>query len=435
MITDDPTVWSTGTSDAVNEAGMHEAVRTTCCVVGGGPGGMMLALLLVRAGVSVTLLEAHQDFDRDFRGDTIHPSVLEVLDQIGLADRLHELPHSKMQEAHLVYPTGVYTMAVLRRLPTKFPYVLLMPQARFLEFLVEEAKQYPHFRLIMGANVQQLLEEGGIVQGVRYRTATGSGEVRSLLTVGADGRFSRIRKLAALEPVSQSSRMDILWFRLPRESGDPLEGNITEHVGCGYYLVVLARMHEWQVGCIVPTGSYQHLKAKGLGELQRSLAAAVPSWLAGRIESLSDWRQVSVLSVKADRLRHWHRPGLLLIGDAAHVMLPLGGVGINCAIGDAVEAVNVLAGPLRDGRIEDGQLAAVQRRRAGITRMTQRVQLEIQQRMVSPALTATKPFGPPLAARIITRVPGLRDWPARLMMLGISRVRLERPQAMPVQLQ
>jgi 2-polyprenyl-6-methoxyphenol hydroxylase-like FAD-dependent oxidoreductase len=422
---DDLAILPSAMSSAVDEAGGHETVKTTCCVVGGGPGGMMLSLLLARAGVSVTLLEAHKDFDRDFRGDTIHPSVLEVLGQIGLAGRLHELPHSKMRDVRFTYPTGVYTMAALSRLPTQFPYVMMMPQARFLEFLAAEAQQYPHFRLIMGANVQQLLDEDGAIRGVRYRTAGGWGEVRSLFTVGADGRFSRIRKLAALEPVSQSPRMDVLWLRLPRERDDQQDGT-TIHVGCGYYIAVLTRMHEWQVGCIIPTGSCQQLKAKGVGELQRSLAAAVP-WLAGSVESLSDWRQINVLSIEANRLSRWYRPGLLLIGDAAHAMLPVGGVGINCAIGDAVEAVNVLAGPLRDGCVRDNQLATVQRRRAGITRMIQYIQTGVQKRMVNRALTATKPFGPPIAARIMPRVPGLRDWPTQLMMLGIPRVRLAQP--------
>lgn len=414
-----------------------EPMQTRCCVVGGGPAGVVLALLLARAGISTVLLEAHRDFDRDFRGDTIHPSTLELLDQIGLADRLHALPHSKLREVRFVYPTGIYTMAAFGRLRTRFPFITMMPQSRFLEFLVEEARQYPHFRLVMGANVQQLLEQDGTVQGVRYRTTEGWGEVRALLTVGADGRFSRLRKLAAFEPVSQSPRTEVLWFRLPRKPDDQHHG-ATLHVGCGHIVVLLARMDEWQLGYVVPNGGYQHFKTQGIRAFQESIATAVP-WLGDRVALLDGWQRINVLSIEANRLKRWYRSGLLLIGDAAHTMLPVGGVGINYAIADAVESANVLTEPLRSGRVQESDLAEVQRRRAHPTRIIQRFQAMMQKRIIRQALTATKPFSPPLPLRILLRVPGLRDVPARLVAFGIRRVRLDlrpdladRPDALPV---
>ena len=384
----------------------------------------MLSLLLARAGIPVILLEAHKDFDRDFRGDTIHSSTLELLDQIGLADRLHELPHSKTRELSFVSPSGIYKMAVFSRLPTRFPYLMMMPQSRFLDFLADEARKYPHFKLIMGAHVQDLIQEDSAFRGVSYRTPEGLCEVRATLTVGCDGRFSRLRKVAALEQVSQSAPMDVLWFRLPRKPEDQ-DDQATLNIGLGQFVVLISRMNEWQIGYVVPGGAYHRLKSEGVSALQRSVATTVP-WLAGRVELLTDLHQVNVLSVEASRLTRWHRPGLLLIGDAAHVMLPIGGVGINCAISDAVEAANVLTGPLGAGRVQEDDLAEVQRRRERITSIIQRFQTILQKRILRSFETGT-PFKPPLPLRIILRVPGLRNIPARVMAFGVRRVRLEHP--------
>lgn len=427
MTIPDPAVRSPSLSNATGDERTSEATKTNCCIVGGGPAGVMLSLLLARAGVPVTLLEAHKDFDRDFRGDTIHPSTLEVLDQVGLADRLHDLPHAKVRELRIVSPTGVHRLAVFTRLPTRFPYVMIMPQSRFLEFLTDEAKKYPHFRLVMGANVERLIEEDGVVRGVGYRGPNGWCEVRASLTVGTDGRFSRLRKLAALEPVSQSAPMEAMWFRLPRKPEDRHD-EATINVGLGYVLVLLGREHEWQGAYVVAKGGYQRLKTDGMSGLQQSIAASVP-WLADRVQLLNDWHQVNLLSVEANRLTRWYVHGLLLIGDAAHVMLPVGGVGINCAVADAVEAANVLSEPLRAGRVQDDHLAEVQRRREWLTRVIQRFQSMMQQRIVGQALESPKPFKPPLPLRVILRVPGLRNLPARMMAFGIRRVRLERSQA------
>jgi len=408
-----------------------EIHQTPCCVVGAGPAGVMLSLLLARAGIPVTLLEAHRDFDRDFRGDTIHPSTLEVLDQIGLADRLHQLPHVKAPFFRTVTSNGVETGLEFHRLPTRFPYMMIMPQSRFLEFLTEEAAKYPHFRIVMGANVQRLLEESGTVRGVAYPHQGGQCEVRALLTVAADGRFSRLRKLARLEPVSQSDPMEVIWFRLPRRPDDHPD-EATLYFGSRQVVVVLGRTHEWQAGAVLPKGGYQQFKAEGVNALQQSIASSVP-WLGDRVGLLNDWHSVNVLSVEASLLIRWQRPGLLLIGDAAHVMLPVGGVGINCAIADAVEAANVLVEPLRAGRLQDAQLSEVQRRRERVTRIVQRFQAAQQKRILS-ALKSGRPFRTPPLVRLIQRLPGLRNIPARVTGFGVRRVRLEHPEERPVAL-
>jgi 2-polyprenyl-6-methoxyphenol hydroxylase-like FAD-dependent oxidoreductase len=406
-----------------------EIHQTVCCVVGAGPAGVMLSLLLARAGVPVTLLEAHRDLDRDFRGDTIHPSTLEVLDQIGLADRLHQLPHVKAPSFPVVTPTGVQTALVFDRLPTPFPYMMIMPQSRFLEFLTEEATRYSHFKMVMGANVQRLLEENGTIRGVSYPNEGSQCDVRALLTVAADGRSSRLRKLARLEPISQSAPMEVIWFRLPRRPDDrPVEATL--NFGSHQAFVVLGRTHEWQVGAVLPKGGYQRLKTEGLNAFQQLIGSVLP-WLGDRVGLLNDWGDVKVLSVEASRLPRWYCPGLLLIGDAAHVMLPVGGVGINCAIADAVEAANVLVEPLREGHLEVGHLSEVQSRRERVTRIVQRAQAAQQKRVLN-ALQSGQPFRFPPLIRLILRLPGLRNLPARVTAFGVRRVRLEHPEERPV---
>ena len=405
------------------------AGSTTCCVVGAGPAGVMLSLLLARGGVPVTLLEAHRDFDRDFRGDTIHPATLEVLAQIGLAERVLELSHVKAPSFRFMSATTVDTVAVFSRLPTPFPYMTIMPQARFLEALVEEASRYPHFKLMLGARVDRLIDEGGSIRGVGYRSGDENGEVRAQLTVATDGRFSRVRKLAALEPVPNSGPMEVLWFRLPRQPDDRYD-EAAIAVGKRQIIAVLGREREWQLGYVGPQGRYHEMKQLGIKAFQQSVAEVLP-WLADRVALIHDWSAMSLLSVEGSRLVHWHRPGLLALGDAAHVMLPVGGVGINCAIADAVEAVNVLSEPLRDARVEEEHLAEVQQRREAVTKTIQRFQARIQTGMVA-AFEAGREFRIPLPLRIISRIPGLRDIPPRLAAFGVRRVRLERPEEVPV---
>jgi 2-polyprenyl-6-methoxyphenol hydroxylase-like FAD-dependent oxidoreductase len=401
-----------------------EVRRATACVVGGGPAGVVLSLLLARKGVAVELLEAHEDFDRDFRGDTIHPSVMELLDELGLAERLLTLRHTKIHTGTFMTPEGPVTVADFRRLKTRFPYITMLPQKDFLEFLVAEAGRYENFRLTMGARVEELIREGGEVRGVRYEADGGRAcEVRARLTVGADGRSSRVRHLAGYEPLKTSPPMDVLWFRLPRHEGDP-EGALGRFGG-GTAVVMLDRLDEWQVGYIILKGSYRQVRAEGLEALRRKLSEIVPL-LAGRVEHLREWKQVAMLSVESSRVPRWYEPGLLLVGDAAHVMSPVGGVGINYAVQDAVVAANVLADPLRKGELKTEHLAEVQRQREWPTRVIQAVQAQMQNRVLAAALRPGRQFSLPLFVRLLLKVPYLRDLPARVIAFGVRPVHVRK---------
>ena len=404
----------------------HEIQQTSCCIVGGGPGGAMLALLLARRGVRVTLLEMHKDFDREFRGDTIHPSVMEILDQIGLAEKLLQIPHTKVSGPTLKFANGTITPFKLERLKTRFPYILLVAQAKFLEFITGEAAKYPNFNLVMHANVNRLEEEGGAVRGVRYADGDKNCEVRAQLVVGADGRFSQIRRLAGFEPVKTSAPMDVLWFRLPKLAGEPqLSGGAFGGIGRGRIFVLLERNDYWQAGLVFPKGYYQELHAKGV-EAIRAQIGEIDSRFARHAETLTDWHQLSLLSVESSRCPLWHKPGLLLIGDAAHVMSPVGGVGINYAIQDAVVAANVLTEPLLSGAVSDENLGEVQRQREWPTRTIQNFQSFLQNRLVASVLVSQQVGNIPWQLRLLTKIPVLRDLPPRMIAFGPKRVRLQQ---------
>jgi 2-polyprenyl-6-methoxyphenol hydroxylase-like FAD-dependent oxidoreductase len=406
---------------------IRDVRRTTCCVVGGGPGGAVLSLLLARAGVDVTLLEAHPDFDREFRGDTLHPSVMEIMDQLGLADRLLKLHHTEIRSATVQTVAGAFTPLDFSRLNTKYPYITMMPQTSFLEFITAEAKRYPNFRQVMEARVRELVEEDGVIRGVRYEGNDGWHEVRAVLTVGADGRGSRVRRLAGFEPVKTSPPMDVLWFKLPRDPDDP-EGAMGR-IGRGHIAILLDRFDYWQAGYVIPKGTFPELRHEGIESLRRSFAELIPEF-ADRLERLEDWKQVSLLSVESSRCPRWYRPGLSLIGDAAHVMSPVGGVGINYAIQDAVVAANVLAGPLKDSQaqlkdLDTKYLAAVQWRRELPTRFIQTLQTQIQRRVLASVLRSEQPLAPPGWLRLLIRVPLVRSVPARIVGFGLWPVRVK----------
>jgi 2-polyprenyl-6-methoxyphenol hydroxylase-like FAD-dependent oxidoreductase len=393
--------------------------QTTCCIVGGGPAGAVLGLLLARQGIPVMLLEAHKDFDRYFRGDTLHSSVMELMDELGLSDRLLQIRHTKTYKYITQTADGPVTFADFSRLKSKYPFMMIMEQVRFLDFIVAEAQRYPNFQLVMGANVQELIEEDGIIRGVRYRGQGGWHEVRADLTVGADGRFSRTRQLANLKLIEHETPIDVLWFRLPRRPDEP-EEELGEF-GHGCLLVLTNRFEYWQIGYIIPKGYYQQLHADGLEALRRSVAETMPM-LADRVDHLKEWKQVALLPVKTGRLQRWYRPGLLLIGDAAHIMSPIGGVGINYAIQDAVVAANVLSDRLKTGQVRLRHLASVQRQREWPTRIIQWFQSLSHEQIIVKTFKSGKPFKPPK----IMLLPFMRDLPAKLMGYGVWPVHVKR---------
>ncbi len=397
---------------------VRDVTRAHCCIVGGGPAGVVLALLFARRGIPTVLLEEHEDFERDFRGDTIHPSTMELMDQLGLAERLLALRHTKIHSLTIPTPDGPLEMADFGRLDTPFPYITFMPQSVFLQFIADEGKRYPAFRLVTGAAARELVEEGGVVRGVRYQARDGWHEVRAPLTVGADGRFSRLRRLAGFEPIKTSPPMDVLWFRLPRKPDDPEDA--MGRFGRGHFMVEINRFDYWQIAYVIPKGSYRQVHDEGLPALRRSVAELAPE-LADRVDHLQDWKQVSVLSVESSRLPRWYKAGLLLIGDAAHVMSPVAGVGINYAIQDAVVAANLLSAPLQAGRLRLRDLAAVQRQREWPTRVIQTFQSLLQQRVLAPALDPTASFQPPA----FLRFPLVRNLLPRLIGFGVWSVRLK----------
>jgi len=387
---------------------------------------MMLGLLLARAGVDVLVLEKHADFLRDFRGDTIHPSTLEVMYELGLLERLLLLPHQKVSRINAQFGDLALTVADFSSLSTHCPFVAFMPQWDFLTFLAAEAARFPTFRLMMQTEVMGLIEETGRIIGLKAETSEGRLEVRADLVVGADGRHSVVRTTAGLSVEEFGAPMDVLWFRLSRRAGDPEDpiGRFDR----GRIFIMLNRGDYWQCGFVIPKGSRDQLKGKGLPAFRENLTQLAP-FVADRVGELQDWEPVKLLTVQVDRLRQWSRPGLLCIGDAAHAMSPVGGVGINLAIQDAVAAANLLAAPLREGRLTSDDLHMVQMRRDRPTRVTQRMQLFIQNRVIKRVLGEEGPLVPPLPLRLLARVPFLRRIPARLIGIGFRPEHVRTPVA------
>ncbi|MDP4025071.1 FAD-dependent oxidoreductase [Methylobacterium sp. NEAU 140] len=393
-----------------------QALDTKVCVVGGGPAGMMAGLLFARAGLGVTVLEKHADFLRDFRGDTIHPSTLDLMDELGLGEKFRALPQRRVEAFSGVVAGRAYRVADFSRLRTRNRCLAFMPQWDFLDFLADEAQQYPGFRLLRRTEAQDLVEADDRVAGVRAEGPDGPVEVRADLVLCADGRRSRMRERAGFAPRAFGAPIDVLWFRLPRRPDDPEAA--AGRFGPGRILITLDRGDAWQCAYVVPKGGDAALRAQGLPAFRARVAEIAP-FLADRVDGIPDWDAVKLLTVTVDRLERWHRPGLLCIGDSAHAMSPVGGVGINLAVQDAVASANLLTGPLRAGRPAEADLARVQARRMWPVRVTQGLQRVIQSGVIARTLDTDKPFRAPLALRLLDAVPALQALPARLIGVGV----------------
>jgi 2-polyprenyl-6-methoxyphenol hydroxylase-like FAD-dependent oxidoreductase len=397
-------------------------IDVQCCIAGGGPAGMMLGLLLARAGLKVAVLEKHSDFLRDFRGDTIHPSTLELLHELGMALDFLKLPHQEVREMRVQFGGLAFAVADFSRLPVRSPFIAMIPQWDFLAFLAGRAARYPGFHLEMQAEVTDLLRDGDRITGVSAATAQGALEVHAGLVIGADGRHSTVRQLAGLEVLDLGAPIDVLWFRVSRRADDP-DGAMA-NFGGGRILVMLNRGEFWQCAFVIAKGSIEAIRSRGLEAFRTRLNAALP-FAGERSREIASWDDVKLLTVQVNRLQRWHRPGLLCIGDAAHAMSPVGGIGINLAIQDAVAAANVLY----KGDFGRGALEAVQRRREFPTRVTQAFQVGVQNFILRRVLEDDAPLKPPLAVRLLARWPALRRIPARMVGLGARPEHIRSPDA------
>jgi 2-polyprenyl-6-methoxyphenol hydroxylase-like FAD-dependent oxidoreductase len=385
---------------------------------------MMLGFLLARAGVRVVVLEKHADFLRDFRGDTVHPSTLELIHELGLLDEFLKLPHRTVDRLSLQIGNRRIRLIDLTHLPTQCKYIALMPQWDFLNFLADHGRRYSQFDLRMRAEATDLIERAGRIAGVRVKTPDGELTIQADLVVGCDGRHSTVREKAGLQTEDYGAPMDVLWFRITRRDTDGAD--VFGHIEAGALLVMLDRGDYWQCAYVIPKGGIDRVKANGI-EAFRNRVVALSPFLADRIGELRSFDDVKLLSVIVNRLRQWWRPGLICIGDAAHAMSPIGGVGINIVVQDAVAAANCLAAPLQAGTTTTGHLQAVQARRDFPARMTQKIQLTMQNRIIGPALQGTREPKPPLLFKLFDAFPVLRRLPARLLALGIRPEHVQTP--------
>src|SRR5271170_1621247 len=393
------------------------------CIIGGGPAGIMLGLLLARAGLPVTVLEKHADFFRDFRGDTIHPSTLELLYQLGLLEKFLELPHSQVNGLSAIVGGSKLSMSEFSHLPTHAKFIALMPQWDFLNFLADEATRYPNFTLRMGWEATGLVERDGVTVGVRAKIPEGEVEIPADLTVGCDGRHAISRIAGHLPLVDDGVPIDILWFRIARQSSDP--ENALGYVNYGRFVILINRNDYFQVGYLIAKGSFPGLQQDGLAAFRESLERIVP-FLAGRTAEIESWEKVKLLTIQVNHLERWFSPGLLCIGDAAHAMSPVGGIGINIALQDAVAAAKILIDPLREGSLTRYDLEYVQQYRQGAVQMTQRVQL-LAHRILSRVLHDPRPLKPPFLLRIVTSLPGFQQLTGRFIGMGLQPEHIAHP--------
>jgi 2-polyprenyl-6-methoxyphenol hydroxylase-like FAD-dependent oxidoreductase len=406
----------------------NSTIATQCCIAGGGPAGMMLGYLLARAGVHVVVLEKHADFFRDFRGDTVHPSTLELMFELGLMDKFLKLPHQEVETLSAQIGAEHVEMVDFRHLPTHCKFVALMPQWDFLNFLAGQGKRYKTFDLRLQAEARDLIEENGRIVGLIADTPDGALTIRADLVVGCDGRHSTVREKAGLKSDDYGAPMDVLWFRVSHKGGD--KADTFGHIEAGRLMVMFDRGDYWQCAYVIPKGGIERVKSDGLEAFHARVVEMSP-FLSDRIGELKSWDDIKLLSVTVDRLRKWWRPGLICIGDAAHAMSPIGGVGINMAVQDAVAAANRLAGPLRAGKVTDEDLQAIEERRTLPMRFTQWLQLTIQRRVISRVLASHERPKAPAFFKLFGVFPILRSIPARLVGIGIRPEHVQTPEAAP----
>ena len=402
-------------------------MKVNVAIAGGGPAGIVLGFLLARAGIEVAVLEKHADFLRDFRGDTVHPSTLEIMWELGLLDAFLALPHSEVRQFSGVVDDQVFPFVDLTHVPTHCKFLAFMPQWDFLNFLAGQGRRYPKFHLLMQTEAVETLKEGNRVAGIRARSPQGELEILADLTVGADGRHSTLREAAQLPAKDYGAPIDVLWLRIPRDPGDP--GQVFGYIKNGKIFVMLMRDTYWQCAYVIPKGSFESVKGRGLDAFRAGIAQQAP-FIADRVNALHSWDDVKLLTVQVDRLEKWYSDGLLFIGDAAHAMSPIGGVGINLAVQDAVAAANILYPDLAAGREPD--LAAVQKRRTFPTVMTQGLQLVIQNTFMARILRDGSEPGvrkpkPPAILQAFKHVPFLRRIPARLIGVGFRPEHVRTP--------
>ena len=393
-----------------------QTISTSCVIAGGGPAGMMCGYLLARAGVDVTVLEKHKDFLRDFRGDTVHPSTLQIMHELGLLEKFLKLPHAKIRTANLEIGDRHFTVGDFSQLPTVCKFIALMPQWDFLDFLADEAKAFPNFHLMMETEAKDLIAQGDRIAGVLATTPDGNVQIRAGLTIAADGRGSTLRAKSGLVVRDLGAPFDVLWLSLPFQDGDPVD--LIGRIKSGQLFVMIYRADYWQCAYLIPKGGFDAIKAEGLMKFRARLKE-VAGFAANRVDTITDFNQVKLLTVAVNRLEKWARPGLQCIGDAAHAMSPIGGVGINLAIQDAVATANILGPVLQKGVPTFDDLKKVQKRREFPTRVIQAFQVGAQNMFLAPTLHAMQTPKPPLLVRIFDAWPWLRQFPARFIGMGV----------------
>jgi 2-polyprenyl-6-methoxyphenol hydroxylase-like FAD-dependent oxidoreductase len=404
---------------------VEKTIITKCCIAGGGPAGMMLGFLLARGGIDVVVLEKHGDFLRDFRGDTIHPSTLELMRELGLLDEFLKLPHAKVDHMNAQFGDTTVGLADLTRLPTTAKFIAFMPQWDFLNFLAAHGARYRTFHLMMKTEATDLVFEGDRVAGVRAREDGKEIEINADLVVAADGRHSTLRERGGFKVEDIGAPMDVLWMRISRHPDDP--SSAFGHIEIGRFFIMLNRNDYWQCAFVIPKGSADNLMKQPIADF-RAIILSLSPWLGERVDELKSWDDVKLLTVAVDRLERWYRPGLLCIGDAAHAMSPVGGVGINLAVQDAVAAANILYAPLRDKAVTVDDLRKVEARREFPVRVTQRLQVFIQNRVIRRVLTGTAPPQPPFVLRLAQWFPVIQRLLARVIAVGVRPEHIHTPE-------